>query len=217
MVTCVVTPDGCPVAIYAAMPAEPDLSMIRSFIVGRRRVLDLGAGAGRIANPLAASGLDVVAVDESADMLARVVHASTVQARVEEFVADERFDAVLLLSHLFNTPYPATRRAILTTVARHLAPGGIGVIQRHDPAYRPREGGAVLGSVGIALIDVDDSEWPTVRATTRYQVGEQSWDQSWEAIVLDDGDTTDALRQSGLEPILIDGPWVLAQARCSRR
>lgn len=206
-----VTPDDCPVAAYAALPAEPELSIVRSFIRGRSRVLDLGAGTGRIADPLAIAGHTVVAVDESADMLAHVRHATPVRARIEQFDADERFDAVLLLSHLINTPTFAERSALLATVARHLAPDGLAVIQRHDPSRRFRPSHAVVGDVEISLRDIDDSGWPNVRATSHYQLGDQCWDQPWEAVVLDDDVTTRSLDTAGLRVIHLEGSWVLAE------
>ena len=43
-------------------------------------VLDLGSGPGRIANPLARAGHDVVAVDDSQAMLDHVEGATTVLA-----------------------------------------------------------------------------------------------------------------------------------------
>ena len=56
-----VAPDGSPVEIYAALPAEPELSRVRSLLAPGARILDLGCGTGRIANPLAADGHAVVA------------------------------------------------------------------------------------------------------------------------------------------------------------
>ncbi len=210
MVLQVVTPDGCPVEAYASLPAEPDLSAVLTHISGRRTVLDLGAGAGRIADPLAKAGFEVLAVDESAEMLTHVRHARRLQSRIEDLACDERFDAVLLLSHLVNTPVHAHRRALLATAARHLASDGVVVIQRHDPAGRLRAGHTMLGEVEIGLVAVDASQWPIVRATTQYKIGERQWDQPWEAVVLDDDRMTAALEESSLAPLRIEGSWVVA-------
>jgi SAM-dependent methyltransferase len=210
VVRVVVAPDGSPVEVYAALPAEPDLTTVISLIRDKHTVLDLGAGAGRIAEPLAQAGHAVVAVDESAEMLAHLRHARTVHATIEGFDADSRFDAVLLLSHIINTPDETQRRAALDAVARHLSPEGVAVVQRHDPARRLHPDCTWLGSVQVALTDLDDSQWPTVHATTRYQLGAQVWDQPWTAVVLDDAATTSALQLSGLRPVRMDGPWVQA-------
>lgn len=205
-----VTPDGCPVEAYAALPAEPDLSVVLEHLAGRQRVLDLGAGAGRIADPLANAGFDVLAVDESAEMLSRVRHARTLQSRIEDLSCEERFDAVLMLSHLVNSPADAHRRALLATAARHLAADGVVIIQRHDPRGRLRAGRTTIGEVEIGLLDLDDHQWPRVRATTQYEVGGRTWDQPWEAVILDDDAITRILADTSLVPTLIDGPWVVA-------
>jgi SAM-dependent methyltransferase len=206
----VVTPDGCPVKAYAALPAEPDLSTVMAYVRGRTKVLDLGAGTGRIADPLAAAGYDVLAVDESAEMLAHVRRARSIQVRIEDLVSTERFDAVLMLSHLINVPTDAQREALLTTAVRHLGPEGVLLAQRHDPAAILRAGRSVIGDVEVALIDVDTTRWPAVSATTQYRVGGQVWDQPWEALVLDDDATADVLDRSGLRTVSMDGSWVLA-------
>jgi len=61
-------PDGSPVEVYLALSPEPDLTRVRSVLHPNCSVLDLGSGAGRIANPLAAEGHEVVAVDKSVEM-----------------------------------------------------------------------------------------------------------------------------------------------------
>jgi hypothetical protein len=83
-------------------------------------------------------------------------------------------------------------------------------VQRHDPGVTLRAGQGVIGDVGIALIDVDLIRWPAVSATTRYTLGSSVWHQRWEAVVLDDDATTDALMRSGLDPISMEDQWVLA-------
>lgn len=127
-----VTPDGCPVEAYAALPAEPDLSVVLRHVRGRKKILDLGAGAGRIADPLAGAGYDVLAIDESAEMLKHIRRAKPLQSRIEDFRSEERFDAVLLLSHLVNTTSDTHRHALLGTAASHAAADGIVVLQRLD-------------------------------------------------------------------------------------
>jgi len=57
---------GEPEIVHAAVP--PGAS-----------ILELGAGAGRVTHPLVALGHPVVAVDESAEMLARIRGAETVR------------------------------------------------------------------------------------------------------------------------------------------
>jgi SAM-dependent methyltransferase len=192
------------------MPAEPELSTVLKLVQGRRKILDLGAGAGRIADPLACAGYEVVAVDESAEMLAHIYHATPLRSRIEDFRSEARYDAVLLLSHLVNTTDDGQRDALLQTAARHLTADGIVVLQRLDPNQRLRSGNAALGEVALSLLNVDDSRWPVVAATTRYRVGGHSWDQPWQMIVLDDEATARALANNGLRPGQMDRAWVVA-------
>ncbi|HET6908519.1 MAG TPA: methyltransferase domain-containing protein [Mycobacteriales bacterium] len=206
----VVTPDGSPVEAYAALPAEPDLSVVLQHVRGRKKILDLGAGAGRIADPLAGAGYDVLAVDESAEMLGHISRATPLQSRIEDFRSEERFDAVLLLSHLVNTAFDAHRQALLGTAASHVVADGIVVLQRLDPGRDFRPGRSMLGSVEVCLLDVDDSQWPVVSATTRCSVSGQSWDQPWQMTVLDDEATTRALQDHNLHALRMDGAWVVA-------
>jgi SAM-dependent methyltransferase len=98
-------------------------------------VLDLGAGVGRIADPLAALGHRVTAVDDSIDMLTHVARAVTVCSRIENLCLPDRFDAVLLATNLINYPGDELRNRILATVRRHLKPAGKGIIQWVPPAW----------------------------------------------------------------------------------
>jgi SAM-dependent methyltransferase len=208
----VTAPDGCPVAVYAALPAEPELSIVLRHAAGRRTVLDLGCGTGRIADPLAVAGYQVVAVDESPEMLAQVRQATTVQSTIQTLELAERFDLVLAMSHLLNAPGP-DRAAVLATCRRHLAADGLLLLQRHDPHQRlvASVSDAVIGEVRVGLIDVDDSAWPTVQATTVYRLGDGEWHQPWTGVILDDAATAAALERAGLEAVSIDAAWVTAR------
>lgn len=107
------SPDGSAVEIFRRLPAGPDLELICSQIAPHSSVLDLGAGAGRLADPLAELGHQVTGVDESADMLSHVRSARTVHASFAELRLPERFDAVVMAGCLLNYHSPE---------ARHTAP-----------------------------------------------------------------------------------------------
>jgi SAM-dependent methyltransferase len=175
----------------------------------RKRVLDLGAGTGRIAEPFGEAGHEVVAVDESPEMVACIEHARGVVSRIESLELGETFDVVLLLSHLINT-LPEQRAVLLAAAARHLAVDGIVIAQRHDPRRRLLPGRAEIGDVEITLDQIDDTDWPLVRAVTTYRVGADEWPQPWTAEILDDAATAEALRVAGLVLQAADGPWVTA-------
>lgn len=96
-------------------------------------VLELGAGTGRVAIPLARAGFDVCGIDSSDAMLARarckatgVEQLQLVQADMRDFDVGRRFDLVFAgfgaFHHLLT---PDDQLACLRCVRRHLAPGGL--------------------------------------------------------------------------------------------
>lgn len=123
-------------ARYAARSEDRDFYL--RLARGRRRILEYGAGTGRITIPLARGGARVVGVDASREMLDVLEERSSVEtpavrARLTAHVADmrtfatrERFDLVIAgfhtLCHLYSR---SDVRGFLRQVARHLEPGGI--------------------------------------------------------------------------------------------
>lgn len=115
------------------------------------RVLELGAGTGRLAIPLAQRRLDVVALDASPSMLARLRarDPECLVAIVEGDVVDEMpsgpFDAVLIA---YNTFFGALldadrQQACFAAVASRLAPKGTFVVEAFVPDDPPRSGSQV--------------------------------------------------------------------------
>ncbi|KZS75549.1 methyltransferase [Mycobacterium kansasii] len=147
-----VTADGTAVEIYRRLPSLGEVEHIRSLLAPNSSVLDLGAGTGRIAEPLADLGHRVTAVDDSAEMLAHIRRARTIQARIEELRLSQRFDAVLLAGNMFQYPGTRLRRSLLATVAHHLAPAGQAIIQWAPPQLlAARTGGSTVAmTVGTA-------------------------------------------------------------------
>ncbi|WP_244223396.1 class I SAM-dependent methyltransferase [Amycolatopsis circi] len=127
-------------------------------------------------HPLLALGHPVVAVDESAEMLAHVRGAETVCARIDELRLDRRFPVVVLGSQLVNGP---DRQSLLAAARRHLAPGGQLLVEWHPPAWfdQVSDGsGGQLGDVRIALEDVR-RDGDQLSATVRYSLGDRTWKQ----------------------------------------
>jgi ubiquinone/menaquinone biosynthesis C-methylase UbiE len=94
--------------------------------VGARRVLDLGAGTGKLTEALVARGLDVVAIDPAPNMLARLRDKlPDVDARVATSEAtglpDGDVDAVVVGSAFHWFARPDAEREM----ARVLRPGGV--------------------------------------------------------------------------------------------
>lgn len=126
--------DGTGVEIYRRLPSLGEIEYIQAQLAPGSSVLDLGAGTGRIADPLVALGHRVTAVDDSPEMLAHVLKARTVHARIEDLHLPERFDAVLVIGNMINYPGLQQRRAVLAAVAEHLAPAGQAILQWAPPA-----------------------------------------------------------------------------------
>ncbi|BBY03820.1 class I SAM-dependent methyltransferase [Mycobacterium seoulense] len=129
------TADGSLIELYRRLPPTGEPEQIDALLRPRSSVLELGAGTGRIADPLARLGHHVTAVDDSDRMLAEVRCARTVRARIEDLRLTQEFDAVLLPTNLIHYPGVALRRAVLATVAHHLKPAGKAIIQWKPPAY----------------------------------------------------------------------------------
>ncbi len=179
-----ITRDGSLVEIYRRVSVTDEVDLITALAEPGSSVLDLGSGAGRIANPVADRGYQVTAVDDSADMLAHVRGARTVQARIEDLRLPERYDVVLLASSLVNYPGVDARRGLLATVAHHLKPAGKAVIQWRPPAWfaqRPagsyqRADGAMQQTMNILRNDGD-----VVLGEFTLEYAGQSLTQSFEA------------------------------------
>ncbi len=109
------------------------------------RVLDLGCGTGVFAASLGASR-QVVGVDASAEML-QVAAAREGGDRVTWVCADARtvrlntkFDLVVLTGHSFQVFLDsAAQRAVLQTIAAHLAPEGQFIFDSRNPAFAVRK------------------------------------------------------------------------------
>jgi SAM-dependent methyltransferase len=193
---------GEPEVVHAALPAGAS-------------ILELGAGAGRVTHPLVALGHPVVAVDESAEMLARVRGAETVRARIQELDLGRRFDAVLLASFLVNTADRGLRGRFLEACRRHLGDGGCVLVQRHPPGWfdEASEGERTAGGVTYRLRDLRRPAPGLLAATVGYQAGDRVWTQSFTAERLDDHALAAALGEAGLDLdayLTGDGSWVRA-------
>jgi SAM-dependent methyltransferase len=106
-------------------------------------ILELAAGTGRLAVPLAAGGNRVTAVDIDPAMLARAAsraaaagpdtakHLSFVEADLVGIQLPEagRFGlAFIALNSILVLPSRAAQRAAIVALAEHLAPGGVAVV-----------------------------------------------------------------------------------------
>jgi 2-polyprenyl-3-methyl-5-hydroxy-6-metoxy-1,4-benzoquinol methylase len=102
-----------------------ELALVRSLLPGSGRILDLGAGTGRLSQRLVADGCDVVMLDASEPMLARARRAADAPVVLGDAfalpLAPGSFDAVVALRVVFHF---AEFDALLHSVAPLLRPGG---------------------------------------------------------------------------------------------
>jgi SAM-dependent methyltransferase len=195
-----VTPDGSPVPVYRALPAEPGFTPLLEALQPPASVLDLGCGTGRLANLLTARGFTVTGVDASPAMLAGLSPAvRPVRARIEELKLEARFDVVVLASQLVNEPDPGLRRALLAAAAQHVTVGGAVFLEHLDPALLsgPRSWVSMEGSVDVhfRLLAVDGARCD---GEVRYALGDRAWIQRFTAVVLDDATLERELAAVGL-------------------
>jgi SAM-dependent methyltransferase len=185
--------------LEAEDPGDVDLYLALAARVGGP-VLELAAGTGRLAVPLAAAGYDVTAVDLDAAMIERGrerADRAGVAGRIEWVEADllellERpLDgagryrlAVIALNSLFLLPTRAAQAHAVAVLADHLGPGGLAVVDLWlpTPADLVRYDGRLL--LDRVAIDGDravtrswaathDAATGTVVLTTIYDEGPQ--------------------------------------------
>lgn len=169
-----------------------------------RRVLELGVGTGRIATPLVQAGAQVTGVDISPGMLAIASARSPgdglrlLEDDIRSVRLRGRFDVVMApLGTLQHLDTSADFVAALETMAHHLAPGGVGVVDVETPLpddFDPRpqpviehwtkawQGGTVSKVVSIDPIpsegtkeitwhfDIADAQGRLRRITTQFRL-----------------------------------------------
>lgn len=204
-----ITPDGCAVEHYAMLQPMGEPELVHAAITSFgpcASILELGAGAGRVTRGLVALGHSVVAVDESAEMLARIGssdgarasdagHAKpgapieTVCCPIQDLALGRTFDVVLLMSYLIDTIDVALRPAFLRVCRAHLAPHGCLILQRQPPEWydsvRPYERVAADGS-RIQLAELERLAPDRLAITMAYTVGERRWTHSFLSKRVDD-------------------------------
>ena len=123
---------------------DDDIAMYRSLAVERAApVLELGCGTGRVAVPLAQAGLDVTGVEASKAMLTHARERATAEGAtsltllkddMRHLDLDQRFGTVLIpLGGLQHMESIDDLVAALETVADHLEPDGIAVVDIEAP------------------------------------------------------------------------------------
>ncbi|MET8847230.1 class I SAM-dependent methyltransferase [Amycolatopsis sp. NPDC004625] len=184
-----VTADGSPVEVYLLLPPNGEAEIVHAAAPPGASILELGSGAGRVTHPLVELGHEVVAVDDSAAMLAHV-RAPAVRARIGDLDLGRTFDVVLLGSRLVNTEKDADRQAMLAAARQHLGPDGRLIVEWHPPEWFDTVAsgqGGLLGDVEIELSDVV-RRGDLLSATVHYAARGRRWRQEFTCrrLVLDD-------------------------------
>jgi SAM-dependent methyltransferase len=205
------TPDGCSVDLYRQMPYLGELEDVIGLFTAGASALELGCGTGRLCGRLALAGCAVTGVDESAAMLAALpADVRPVHSSIGNLSLNERYDAVLLASHLINHPDPQLRRSFVRCARRHLRSGGLFVLERHDPDWlrtvRPGPAGEVR-DVAIHVEEVTREE-PLVGMKLRYELQGHVWRHAFTAALLSEAD---------VEALLVEGGFAQIHWRGKRR
>lgn len=220
-----ITPDGCSVEFYAALSPGEEPRIVHEAIPEGVSILELGAGAGRVTHALLGLGHQVVAVDESPEMLERIRGAETVLARIEDLDLGRRFDAVLMASYLVNVPDFGRRRTLLGSCRRHLRDDGCVLLQRHEPEwfdtaapFERHHGELPQGELVYRMRDVTRPGPGLVSATMEYRIGDRTWTQSFTSQRVDDAQLAADLEAVGLVVdayLTDDRTWVRARPSAS--
>lgn len=199
-------PDGSPLPVYLAAPPGDTTTVAMEVVPPPARVLELGCGTGRETRPLLACGYEVTGVDESAAMLAHVTGARTVEADLFGLDLGERFDVVLGGSHFVDDADSERRAALLATCARHVAPDGVVLLERYDPAWAadPESYSGTAGPVHITFEVLEHTpEWTAARLV--YELGERTWSQEFRFAAVTPASVDAEARDHGLTVIAVHG------------
>jgi SAM-dependent methyltransferase len=205
-------PDGSPIALYASLPPLGEAELIHDAVPAVAEILELGAGAGRVTHGLLALGHAVVAVDNSADMLARIEGAETVLADMLTLDLGRRFPVVVLASNFINEPSAGQRRAFLDVCARHVQADGQVLLQGFPRDWEPNTEWTEIGPVRLRMRTFE-LDGDVVTGEMEYLVGGERLVHAFASKQLSDDELDADLAAVGLRRVreLDDrGSWIEA-------
>ena len=222
-------------------PGDVDLYLAMAARTGGP-ILEIASGSGRVALPLAEAGFEVTGVDIDRAMIGRAVEAAAlagpeVAARshwVEadlvglKLAGDPRFRlAILALNSILLLATRETQQAALDTMARHLEPGGLAVVDVWLP--RADELSRYDGRLGLEYVREDPVSGKVVtkasaatlepatghvQLTAIYEESEQGgsptrWIREDRLRLLNAGELTAMAESAGLEVEALAGDYDL--------
>lgn len=138
---------------------DPDIISTLVELAREGRALELGIGTGRIALPLQAAGVTVHGIDSSAAMVARLrakTGGETIPVTMGNFAdvaVEGQFELIFIA---FNTFFALSSQAeqvrCIANVAKHLAPGGVFVMEGFVPDMTRFS----AGGQSVRLVSMDD-------------------------------------------------------------
>jgi SAM-dependent methyltransferase len=203
---------------------DADLPLWR-WLAGRERgpVLDVGAGAGRVALALGRQGVEVVALDHDPLLLealrerAAGLPVSTARADARDFELGRRFGLILApMQTVQLLEGNEGRAAFLRCAAAHLAPGGL------VAAAVAEELDAYSDALALPAPDVDASEgwtWRSHPIAVRDEGGRVAIERVRETIAPDGGHSAerDVVRLDRISAIELEAQARAAGLRPLRR
>ena len=129
--------------MYPVVPSAPDVAATVDFLAslaGAGPALELGIGTGRVAIPLAAAGVDVHGIDASEAMVERLrakPGGDAIPVTIgdfRDFSLDTAFTAIYVpFNTFFGLLTQDDQVTCFRTVARHLTPDGVFVMEAFVP------------------------------------------------------------------------------------
>jgi len=128
--------------MYPTMETPQTVDFIASLLEPGARVVELGAGTGRVAIPLAGKGFEVHAVEVSPQMLEKL-HArdpentvKTVRADFSQLELDGKFDhCYIVCNTLFMLTDPEQQIETMRRVGEYMPAGATLLVEVYDPTY----------------------------------------------------------------------------------
>jgi len=109
------------------------------------KILEIGAGTGRITIPLLKQGLDVMALDIAPKMLEILkekakkenIEAKTIIADMKNFRLKNKFEAIIITFRTFQHMYSINDQLkALKNIKKHLMPNGILIFDVYNPSLK---------------------------------------------------------------------------------